>query len=364
MVSVKPPAVVYVVVLLALVLGACEDDAIGQPSTTGAPPTSDAPTASTLAPEPPLLKGWEQVGLLPTSMFPGWILTPVDERIIVLANDSTTVIELNGRSRTGEGPPVRVTPTPGCCGSVVGIPVEDQLVVFDAYQPATWLLDPNTTTWTQIGDRSSTGDVLGWAAIGDSVYVVTARRGGGLVQTPAEVLNTSTWEWEQIEPIPVVMSVGDVTTDGEKLFVAGVRQDSYNNLVVGNREPAVYEYADGAWSRLPDAPVDGQASTISWVAGAGLLAWNYDLESALLDAGEWESTETVPMDHQECYPHGFQVEGGVVGACGGLAFFDAASRGWSPISTSYEASYVVVGDAVYELASSGEGTRLAVHQLP
>ncbi|MGB8360675.1 MAG: hypothetical protein WCE80_04680, partial [Acidimicrobiia bacterium] len=220
--------------------------------------------------------------------------------------------------------------------------MDNQLVFFDAYRPATWLLEPKTITWTQIGDRSTTGDVLGWALIDGDVYVVTAQRGHGLGETPVEVLNTTTWEWNQVESIPAVMSVGGVTTDGQRLIVAGVRQDSYNNLVVGNREPVVYEYADGVWSQLPDAPIDGQASTISWIDGAGLLAWNYDLESALLDAGEWEPTETVPLDLQECYPRGFDVESGVVGACGGLAFFDANSRTWSPIATSYEASYVVV----------------------
>jgi hypothetical protein len=297
-------------------------------------------------------------------MYVGWVVAATDGGIVVISNDSTTLIAPDGSSESGEGPPIDVTPTAGCCGSVVGIPSDGYLIYFDAYRPATWLLDLGDLEWVQLGNRNTTGDVLGWAPIGDDVYVVSGKRGAGLSETPVEMLDTNTWEWAEVAPIPHGMSVGGVTTDGSSLIVAGVTQDSYNNVVVGGREPVVYQLRDGVWSQLPDAPIDGQAATITWVDGLGLLAWNYELDSTLLHEDDmWETLGSVPMDLQECYPVSFQTESGVVAACGGLAFLDAETKAWSPIATDYEARYIVSGDVVYELRPLGDVTRLAVHEV-
>lgn len=99
-----------------------------------------------------------------------------------------------------------------------------------------------------------------------------------------------------------------------------VRQDANNN-VIGDRNPVAYEYTSSeGWRALPSIPRDGQASTVAWVEGAGLLAWNYDLESALLDESRtWRHLSRVPMPPADRYPESKRAEVGVVAFCGGIA---------------------------------------------
>jgi hypothetical protein len=153
-------------------------------------------------------------------MFSGSIVESIDGGLVVVQTESTTVVAFDGSTTPGERPPVNVPP--GCCGSAVGIPVGEQLVIFDSYAPGTWLLNPATATWHQIGDRPSTGDVLGSAAIDDEIYVVTASPRSGSTNAQVAALDTTAWEWTEIETAPAVISVGGVTTDGQRLIVAGV----------------------------------------------------------------------------------------------------------------------------------------------
>jgi len=371
--SVKRPCSLRALALVALLLGACSGDPTDGASTTttGSFSTSDRSTTtselavftSTTAPaEPPESVEWTKIADLPMSIFSGSLVAPVEDGIVVVQTESTTVVGLDGSTASGVRPPVTVTP--GCCGSAVGIPVGDRLILFDSYAPGTWVLDPETISWNRVGDRPSTGDVLGSALIGDHLYVVTAAARTGAAHSSVAVLDTAAWEWSEIEQVPAAISVGGVTSDGDRLIVAGVRQDSNNNIVGDSREPVAYEYRAEVWRELPDVPIDGQAATVAWVDGAGLLAWNYDLESALLaPSGNWESTGTVPMDFSECYPYSYQVESGLVAVCGGLAHLEAASRAWSPIPIRFEARYVAAGNFVYELAPSGDQTLFSVLHL-
>jgi hypothetical protein len=128
-----------------------------------------------------------------------------------------------------------------------------------------------------------------------------------------------------------------------------------------------FEYTDASgWKELPSMPIDGQASTVTWVDGAGLLAWNYGLESALLEpSGSWLELDPVPMDFAECYPQSTSIAGGAVGLCGGLAWFDAAIREWTPIRQMFDTRYVASTDAIYGLVRiDRDETQLIRHPPP
>jgi hypothetical protein len=307
---------------------------------------------------------WSSVADVPLLISSGSIVEPLDDGLVVVEAESTTLVAFDGSTTPGERPPVNVPS--GCCGSAVAIPVGDQLVIFDAYAPGTWLLNPETVSWEQVGDRPSTGDVLGSAVIGNQIYVVTASPRTGTANAEVAALDTKTWEWTGIEPVPTVIAVGGVTTDGQRLIVAGVQQNG-NNIIVGeSRQPEAYALRDGVWEELPDVPIDGQAATVAWVEDVGLLAWNYELDSALLNEdGSWVSTGPVPMEFSECYPHSKQVDSGVIALfCGQLAHFDATSRSWSPIATKLDAKYAATANAIYELAPVDGQTTLSIQPLP
>lgn len=331
-------------------------------SAAAIPPSSSHPAPATTDTNDPTAAEWTKVADLQMSIFSGSVVQPIDGGIVVMSAGSTTLVGFDGSTIAGEKPPVAIPN--GCCGSAVGIAVGDQLILFDVYAPSTWVLDSETMTWTQIGDRPSTGDVLGSALIGDQLYVVGAVRGAA--NTPVAALDTTTWEWSEIESVPAVMAVGGVTTDGERLIVAGVQQNG-NNIIVGeSRHPAVYALSDGVWEELPDAPIDGQAATVAWVEDVGLLAWNYDLDSALLNGdGSWVSTGPVPMEFWECYPQSKQVDSGAIALfCGQLAHFDATSRLWSSIATKLDAKHAATANAIYELAPVDDQTTLSVQPMP
>ncbi len=307
---------------------------------------------------------WSRVAVLPFSLSSGAVVESIESGIVVLEAESTTLVGFDGTTSAGGKPPIGIQP--GCCGSAVGIPVGSRLILFDSYAPGSWLLDAETVRWTQVGDRPMTGDVLGSAHVGDLTYVVTASPRSGNTNTQVAALDPATWEWAEIQPVPAVLAVGGVTTDGERLIVAGVQQDG-NNVIVGeSRHPVAFSYHDGEWTRMPDVPIDGQAATVAWVEDVGLLAWNYDLKSALMDLdGDWESLGGVPMHFSECYPKSAQVDRGVIALfCGQLAHFDGPSRSWSQIPIDFDANYVATDDSIYELSPENGQTTLSVRHLP
>lgn len=130
--------------------------------------------------------------------------------------------------------------------------------------------------------------------------------------------------------MPSPISVGGVTTDGERLIVAGTRQDG-NNFIIGDRNPVAYEYTSSeGWRELPSIPIDGQAATVAWIDGTGLLAWNYDLQSALFDeSGTWRELGDVPMRPAECYPISYATTGRVVAYVAGSLCSRPLPRGGS-----------------------------------
>lgn len=326
--------------------------------------STSVPPSTATEPSVPDSAEWSKIAELPLAISSGSVVEAVEGGIVVVQTDSTTLVGFDGSKTDGGGPP-SVNVTPECCGSGVGITVGRRLVIFDSYAPGTWLLDPETVTWIQVGDRPSTGDVLGSAHIGDQVYVVTASTRAGVTNAQVAALDTTTWEWTEIEPVPAVISIGGVTTDGERLIVAGVNQDGSNNIDGDSRQPVAYGYDKGVWSRMPDVPIDGQAATVAWVEDVGLLAWNYGLKSALLNLeGNWEPIGGVPMDFSECYPQSRRVDSGVIGFCGGIAHFEATTRSWSPIPINFDARYVVAVNSIYELAPENGQTILSVHRLP
>ena len=253
-----------------------------------------------------------------------------------------------------------------CCGPADGMPAGDFLVLVAESSTQTWILDTDSPSWSEANSRPSTGYVLGSALVEGDLFVVTAAARTGEATSPVAALDITTGQWRELEPLPHPISDGGVTTDGERLIVAGTRQDGNNN-VIGDRNPVVYQYSSAeGWRELPSVPIDGQASTVAWVDGAGLLAWNYDLQSALLDeSGAWRHLGDVPMPSSECQPISYPAAGGIVGLCGGIAAFDATAKNWRPISGPFDTRYMATDTALIGLIPTDrDQTTLITHLLP
>jgi hypothetical protein len=195
------------------------------------------------------------------------------------------------------------------------------------------VLDLETMSWKEVDPRPSSAFTLGAASTEASFALLMAAQRHAAGMSEVAVLDLEFGKWTDIGPVPEPINVGGITTDGERLLVAGTHQGPNNNIL-GGANPVVYEYTEtGGWTPLPDMPIHGQASTITWLDGFGMLGWNYDLQSALLDeSGDWRSTGSVPMRPSECYPRSEAFPGGAIAFCGGLAWFDAATRDWHRIS--------------------------------
>lgn len=274
-------------------------------------------------------EGWEHLADLPFPVSEASIIEVVDSGVVVVGRSGTYLVGFDGTWRSGEESPVEIPSA--CCGDARALPAGDKLVLVTG-STAAWILEPRTLSWSPTEPRPTPGYVLGSAVIGDDLYLVTAAARTGSAVSSVAVLDFDDGTWGSIEAVPSPISVGGVATDGERLFVAGVRQGPGNN-VIGDRHPLLYEYTPGAgWEQLPSIPVDGQASTISWVEGVGLLAWNYDLESALwVGDGGWETLPVVPMGIGECYPRSHPTEGGNVGIACGVAWFESSTRTWRSV---------------------------------
>jgi hypothetical protein len=291
---------------------------------------------------------WNEVADLPLQLESGAIVEGLPTGIVVLQSDSTTLIDSAGSVMTGDRPPLAIAAD--CCGPADGLPAGDLLVLIAEGSTETWVLDSDALTWREATARPDPGYVLGSAVIGDELFVVTAAPRTDDASSTAAALDLDTGVWRQLDTVPTPISVGGVTSEGTRLIVAGTRQDGNNN-VIGDRSPVAYQFtASEGWRELPSIPIDGQSSTVVWVDGAGLLAWNYDLESALLDESvTWQQLGSVPMCPSECHPESIPTQIGVVGFCGGIALFNDAAETWTRVPSPHDTRYGVVDDALLGL---------------
>lgn len=307
-------------------------------------------------------EGWEVVGDLPAANRSYTLTVAVDDGILVVSDGATRLIRSDGTWVEGAALPEAMA----CCKEHLLVPTPAGPVLLDTSGDATWLLDSATLDWQSVSNRPSTGIVLGAAVVdGDLVVVEAAGRRGVNVSSGMASLDLKTLAWQEEEMVPQPVSVGGVTSDGERLIVAGTRQGTRNDIM-GRHVAYEWTAADG-WRALSDVPISGQASTVQWVEGAGLVAWNYDLEAALLDgSGGWRLIDAVPMDTEECYPQMSAGPNGALGRCGGLAWFDAASEQWWAIPTDPlldEPQFVVSEDAVVGVYPA-ETSRMRVVRYP
>ncbi len=306
---------------------------------------------------------WDVVADLPFIVGGRGFAAAVDGDVVLVGTDGTWKVGADGTWTQGQASPL--APDAPCCEQ--SLPAGDHLVLTAEARDSTWALDLDTLTWRATSPRPSAGFVLGSAIVNDELIVVDSAPRTVEAVTRVAALDLATFTWRELDPLPSPVSVGGVTSDGERIIVAGTRQDGNNNIGGGHVAYAHTE-TDG-WRPLPNIPISGQASTVAWVDGAGLLAWNYDLQSAILDeSGEWRPLGEVPMDPMECYPQASVVTGGIVGICGGLAWFDAATEQWTAIPTPdqyWEATRAVLDDAVVAFIQvDSNQTRMLRHALP
>lgn len=315
--------------------------------------------------------GWQVIADLSFGVSTGAVVQTVDAGVVVIDGVSTRLIFDDGSWVTGDPSPLGVRSS--CCGDVTGLSAGDSVVLIKAGNSETWILDVETLTWHQAETPPATGYAvgrerypLGSALIdGELVVVTAAGRYADAISTVA-ALNIDTGTWHELEPVPSPIAVGGVTNDGNRLVVAGTAQDANNN-VIGSRNPVTYQYmAESGWEELGPIPVDGQASTVTWVDNAGLLAWNYDLQSAILDsAGRWRTIDDVPMPLSECYPRSVAVNTGAIAECGGLAWFNSATLAWHPIRTPLAARFASKPTHIIGFLDIGpDSTTLIKYGLP
>ena len=332
----------------------------------------DAVFATNLDFENPQIRfpdGWSILTELGSDIGDGALLVATNDGFVIMTSSATTIVSPDGTTRQGE--PSSAPIPESCCGDAVAYSYGDGVLLLYRGEGA-WLLDPVTVTWREIdplpSDAYPVGTVLyplGTAQIDGELYVVA--RAPRTVNTTSEVaaLNLQTGTWRIVVPVPAAITIGGVTTDGTRLIVAGTHQDNFNR-VIGGRNPAPYAYTDSdGWSQLPLTPIDGQASTITWIDNVGLLAWNYDLESALLDdTGVWRRLDDVPMDSGECLPTSVPIGNGAAGYCGGLAWFNGETQTWETIDAPRNAHFALGDNAAYAIVTNMGNTTVLQYPLP
>jgi hypothetical protein len=198
--------------------------------------------------------------------------------------------------------------------------------------------------------------------VSDSLIVV--ERGGRSIVSESRVvaLDLDSLSWRSLPSLPTTIDVGDVTTDGTSVYVAGVAQDLNNNIIGLPRWPRLFVSEPGdPWTELASVPIDGQAATIGWVNDLGLLAWNYALEAALWVPGAgWRPLDDVPIPAGECYPSVETTSDGAVGHCFQSVYFDGTNLVWSPIREPYFGKIAVTPDAIYAVMDTGRATSLFI----
>lgn len=332
-------------------------------------PTESATVATTGVLDRPAIEGepgWELVGDLPLASQARAFTAPAGESVAVVSRDAAWLVGTDGAWQTVEAPPV--DPANCCNGWELVSTTRGPLFLPDGAEPV-WLFDLDTLTWERGDPTPEVGTALGSAVVGDELLVVgSAPREGQQITSPAAALDLTSLTWRVVDDVPQPVSVGGVASDGERLFVAGTQQGPLNDI---SGEHVAFAFESGRWVALPDVPISGQASTVQWMDGVGLLALNYLEESAILDeSGAWR-TMPVPMDSGECSPAVLAAAGGGVGWCDGLAWFDSSSLQWRVVARDardglpVDATFSVVGGTLIAIQTPDESTvRLWSMPLP
>lgn len=297
--------------------------------------------------------GWVEMAEIP---FPYGNLdvsnVPTENGMVIITFDSESVfIGYDGSWRLGERVP---EPHRRWMSEAYEAAVGDLVVYLTS---VTLILDVETLAWSEI-PRPAVGGVLGSAVIDGELYLV--ERGP---EPTVVVFNPEEMSWRSLDPVPAFINVGDVTTDGTNLYVAGVRQGSRNE-VIGDRNPVVFRYEPGVgWTELPGIPIDGQAPGIGWADGLGLIGWNYDREAALFREGSWELLPDHPAAC-ESYPRAQTIPGGMYGFLCDPLIFDSSTMQWTLIGApGWPTLLAPDGSALYGLARNRHTTLLLQYPL-
>ncbi len=296
-------------------------------------------------------EGWEVVADLELDIPVNALVVGTDEGMAVISATATRFIRPDGTWLEGQPPPSEGQL--GAYFSYLEMMSAGHVVVTVTGYGTTWMFDTSDLTWREIGRYPLQGIwyTLGSAVV-DGQFVLVMR--DSLVFS----LDLESGIWTERDPLPVGLNVGGVTTDGSTIYVAGVRQAG-DNVIIGSRFPKVFaSTADGGWTELPEIPIDGQASSIGWVDGFGLVAVNYESQSAVLDdtSGEWRLIDDVPISFGECYPQMRPVARGVVAVCSTVAWFDPDTETWTGIRPTFNGKYAVLSDQILGLVETDHGT--------
>ncbi len=296
-------------------------------------------------------EGWEVVADLELDIPVNALVVGTDEGMAVISATATRFIRPDGTWLEGQPPPSEGQL--GAYFSYLEMMSAGHVVVTVTGYGTTWMFDTSDLTWREIGRYPLQGIwyTLGSAVV-DGQFVLVMR--DSLVFS----LDLESGVWTERDPLPDGIDVGGVTTDGSTIYVAGVMQDD-RNWIIGSRFPRVFaSTTDGGWTELPEIPIDGQASSIGWVDGFGLVAVNYESQSAVLDdtSGEWRLIDDVPIPFGECYPQMRPVARGVVAVCWTLAWFDPDTEAWTGIRPTFNGKYAVLSDQILGLVKTDHGT--------
>ena len=265
------------------------------------------------------------------------------DEVIVGTTDEVIAIDRGGGVRRAEPGPL----VSRCCPSRLGIGAGSAVVVLFDSDATSWRLDVESLEWTQLPGLPSDGYLLDATWTGREVVAVFVRRGVDVAsaETLVAALDPGQGTWRPLPEPPVPINRGGVAALGDRVVLSGTLQE-FGNHIVGEPEPVVFELSGDEWLRVDSPPISGQAA-VAVPTATGYLAWNYNLDLAVLDDTGWHPAEPLPGPSGECTPDGTWTDvGWVTNGCGGIAVFDADGT-WRAIPAAFVpdmADWLAIGD--------------------
>lgn len=202
---------------------------------------------------------------------------------------------------------------------------------YDAYADGA-AFDPSTGTWGEPLPQAPIDARQPFAVWTGTEMIVWGSQDREQRRVDGAAYEPASNSWRRIADAPGELTDATAVWTGQEMIVFGAALHGGNHAETDSAIGIAYDPAADSWRDLPESNLYTNANDAIWI-GAGLLAWDYNLDSQIYDpaTNRWSDAGKAPTDECEDVPTSVWAGVAYGKLCGDLVTFDPESGTWQRI---------------------------------